>query len=115
MTRIEPPAKINPDLFLNQQPLEVLGPHPQIVLDPVIEFAKRGTTGIYDYVVLEDGTLVVGKHTPNVGHANLAQGKPVKAAGMIKFQNGQVLYIDNASGHYLPIGGKAQFCRTGCV
>ena len=109
LTRIEPPAKINPDRFLNQQPFEVLGPHPQRVPDPAHTFSKRGTTGRYDYVVLEDGSLVVGESIPGAGHANLAQGNPVKAAGVIEFQNGKVVYIDNASGHFIPIGGKAKF------
>lgn len=57
-------------------------------------------SGNYNYVVLEDGGLVVGK-TP---HTSLTSGSPVLAAGEIQLHNGSVKWIDNASGHYQPTG-----------
>lgn len=63
-------------------------------------------SGNYLYVVLENGDLVIGKRT--AGHVNLAGGKPVLAAGEFKTKGGQVVYLDNKSGHYRPYGARAQ-------
>lgn len=57
-----------------------------------------------------DGKLILGRsggNRPN-GHINLAQGANVQAAGEAKFVNGQLKWIDNASGHYKPSGSAAQ-------
>ncbi|AJC60612.1 hypothetical protein [Streptomyces sp. 769] len=63
-------------------------------------------SGNYLYVVLENGDLVIGKRT--AGHINLARGNPVLAAGEFKTKGGQVVYLDNKSGHYRPYGARAQ-------
>ena len=60
------------------------------------------------YVVLEDGTLVVGRNNMNQGHIDLAQGKPVIAAGEVGLVNGKIDFINNKSGHYQPQGAAAQ-------
>jgi hypothetical protein len=52
----------------------------------------------FNYVVLEDGSLVVGKS----GHTSLAKGQSVQAAGEVRIVNGEIREIDNASGHYQP-------------
>ncbi len=57
-------------------------------------------SGNYNYVVLEDGRLVLGK----TAHTSLTGGSPVQAAGEIQLHNGNVKWIDNASGHYQPTG-----------
>ena len=66
--------------------------------------------GKYNYIVLEDGRLVIGRKFNDVGggHIGLANGKPVIAAGEVKIVNGEVKYIDNTSGHYEPSGSAAQ-------
>jgi filamentous hemagglutinin len=65
---------------------------------------------VYNYVVTEDGNLVIGRSfgDPGGGHIDLASGNPVSAAGEVKFVNGQLKYLDNSSGHYQPFGPKAQ-------
>lgn len=60
------------------------------------------------YVVLEDGTLIVGRNNMNQGHIDLAQGKPVIAAGEVGLVNGKIDFINNKSGHYQPQGAAAQ-------
>lgn len=57
-------------------------------------------SGNFNYVVLEDGSLVVGRSA----HTSLTNNSPVQAAGEIQLYNGNVKWIDNASGHYQPTG-----------
>lgn len=57
-------------------------------------------SGNFDYVIDADGNLVVGKS----GHTSLANGADVQAAGEIQLYNGNVKWVDNASGHYQPTG-----------
>jgi hypothetical protein len=72
-----------------------------------IPTSKLGNlTGRFNYVVLEDGTLVVAKRS--YGHIDLSNGAPVQAAGEVHIVNGQVRGINNASGHYKPHGSGAQ-------
>lgn len=56
------------------------------------------------YVVRASGELVVGR-TP---HTSLSLGADVMAAGEVRFVNGAVRSIDNASGHYRPTGASAR-------
>jgi hypothetical protein len=62
------------------------------------------------YVVREDGSLVIAPKPSDFsyGHVDLARGQNVLAAGEGKVLWGQVKYIDNASGHYLPQGAIAE-------
>ncbi|MCQ3001530.1 hypothetical protein NLO98_17400 [Pseudomonas syringae] len=72
---------------------------------------NRGLTLIFpNYVVLENGQLLTGRKFNEVGggHVDLANGKPVVAAGEVKIVRGEVKYIDNSSGHYEPSGSAAQ-------
>jgi hypothetical protein len=56
------------------------------------------TSGTFDYVVTNDGKLVIG-----TGHYNLSGGaSSVQAAGQMKIFKGNVTSINNSSGHYLP-------------
>jgi hypothetical protein len=72
-----------------------------------IPTSKLGNmTGRFNYVVLEDGTLLVAKQS--YGHIDLANGARVQAAGEVQIVNGQVRAINNASGHYKPSGQSAQ-------
>lgn len=73
---------------------------------PVSPDMARGRSGNYLYVVLENGELIIGKRT--AGHINLAQGKRVLAAGEFKTKGGDVVYLDNKSGHYRPYGVHAR-------
>ena len=49
---------------------------------------------------------------PGGGHIDLAGGGPVKAAGEVRLVHGQIKYIDNSSGHYLPSGSSAEESAT---
>jgi hypothetical protein len=80
--------------------------------------------GLFIYVVTREGELIVHpvdeeKHKGktrlgalkvdlSVGHADLASFKPVRAAGEVYFANGRVIWINNASGHYMPSGVSAK-------
>lgn len=66
--------------------------------------------GTYNYVVLEDGHLVVGREFNGLGggHIDLAAGAPVISAGSVKIVGGKIKYIDNSSGHYEPSGTSAK-------
>ena len=78
--------------------------------DTIANIQKTTQSGKFNYVVTQDGKLVLGRSgqsRPN-GHINLAQGRDVLAAGEAKFVNGQLRYIDNFSGHYQPSGQAAQ-------
>ena len=63
-----------------------------------------------NYVVTEDGQLVIGRQSQDVGggHIDLAGGQPIQAAGEVKVVGGEIKYIDNSSGHYLPSGQSAR-------
>lgn len=53
------------------------------------------------YIVGMDGKIYAGFSENQVfHHSSLAAGKNVLAAGEIKIWNGQLLFINNASGHY---------------
>ncbi|WP_433254454.1 polymorphic toxin-type HINT domain-containing protein [Streptosporangium sp. CA-135522] len=73
---------------------------------PIAPDAVLSRSGNYAYVVTGDGELVIGKRT--AGHVSLAQGRDVLAAGEFKTKGGQVVYLDNKSGHYQPYGAHAQ-------
>ena len=64
------------------------------------ELQVVGNTNIaqkWDYIVKADGQILVGRK-----HSWLSQGEDVLAAGELKYNNGKLLEISNASGHYLP-------------
>ncbi|MEU2776800.1 polymorphic toxin-type HINT domain-containing protein [Streptomyces sp. NPDC007162] len=73
---------------------------------PIAPGTVLSRSGNYAYVVTGDGELVIGKRT--AGHVSLAQGRDVLAAGEFKTKGGQVVYLDNKSGHYQPYGANAQ-------
>ncbi|MFC9617956.1 polymorphic toxin-type HINT domain-containing protein [Streptomyces sp. NPDC056938] len=73
---------------------------------PITPGTVLSRSGNYAYVVTGDGELVIGKRT--AGHVSLAQGSDVLAAGEFKTKGGQVVYLDNKSGHYQPYGAHAQ-------
>ncbi len=73
---------------------------------PIAPGTVLSRSGNYAYVVTGDGELVIGKRT--AGHVSLAQGRDVLAAGEFKTKGGQVVYLDNKSGHYQPYGAHAQ-------
>jgi hypothetical protein len=84
-----------------------LAPNDEIVpavLFPASQVQKVGYSGRLTYVVQESGELVIGR-TP---HTSLSRGADVLAAGEVRFVNGTLRSIDNASGHYRPNGTAAQ-------
>jgi hypothetical protein len=93
-------------MFENQFPNEAAPPHSRVV-SPSSLLKERGAKW-FDYVIKEDGELVVGDRLPGQGHANLAEGGAVRAAGQVQVSGGQINEIDNASGHYLTEGPNAQ-------
>ncbi|MFC4036099.1 RHS repeat-associated core domain-containing protein [Streptomyces polygonati] len=62
-------------------------------------------TGNYQYVVLTDGTLMIGKGD---GHIALTGGADVLAAGEVRFKSGRMTEVNNRSGHYKPYGANAE-------
>jgi hypothetical protein len=92
-------------LFANRFPADALGRPNLVPLGKLSEI-----NGTFDYVVTENGELVVGRISrfPGGGHIDLAGGLPVQAAGEVKVVDGAIKYIDNASGHYLPSGALTQ-------
>lgn len=54
---------------------------------------------LYDFVVLRDGTLLIGKM-----HYKLSnKSKLIKSAGELKIdETGKICYLNNQSGHYKP-------------
>ncbi|MEV6964289.1 LamG-like jellyroll fold domain-containing protein [Hamadaea sp. NPDC051192] len=88
----------NPELFPNLIPKDS-GYSPGLPINLL-----KGRSGNYQYVVLKDGTLVIGKGD---GHTMLARGLPVRAAGEVKLKSGRILEINNYSGHYQPYGSNA--------
>ncbi|MEU1206487.1 hypothetical protein [Nocardia sp. NPDC005825] len=65
-----------------------------------------GRSGKYAYVVLQDGSLVLGR--PTDGHVSLAKGDVVLAAGELKMKSGRIVELNNLSGHYRPWGRNAE-------
>nr|WP_260393513.1 fibronectin type III domain-containing protein [Riemerella anatipestifer] len=56
----------------------------------------------WDYIIKTDGQILVGRK-----HSWLSQGEDVLAAGEIKYNNGKLVEISNASGHYEPTVSEA--------
>jgi len=94
-----------PKKFSNKFPSHEIGIPKTIPLDKL-----KDVNGKFNYVVKEDGKLIVGRefNTPGGGHIDLAGGDNVISAGQVKVVNGEIKYIDNASGHYEPTGDGAQ-------
>ncbi len=61
-------------------------------------------SGRLNYVVMPSGEVVIGRG----GHSLLSGGGDVLAAGEVKFVNGVVRTLNNASGHYRPSGDSAR-------
>jgi hypothetical protein len=73
-----------------------------------VNLSRRSTTnGTFDFVVTNEGKLVIGQ-----GHYNLSgEALSVKAAGQMRIVKGQVLDINNSSGHYQPTVSEASGFR----
>jgi filamentous hemagglutinin len=61
-------------------------------------------SGRLNYVVKPSGEVVIGRG----GHSLLSSGGDVLAAGEVRFANGTVKALNNASGHYQPNGESAR-------
>ncbi|HEY8749538.1 MAG TPA: hypothetical protein VIM11_16260, partial [Tepidisphaeraceae bacterium] len=101
----------SPSVFRNQFPAHE-------VSEPIQTFQPSQLAGIsrrLNYVVTTDGELMLGRQAREVGggHIDLVGGRPVLAAGEVKVVGGQIIYIDNASGHYLPSGLSARNAALG--
>lgn len=88
-------------LFKNLAPADEIIP---AVLFPASQIQKVAYSGRLTYVVMPNGELVIGR----TGHISLSRGADVLAAGEVRFVNGGVRSIDNASGHYRPSGDSAK-------
>jgi filamentous hemagglutinin len=88
-----------PTLFSNLYPDDPIG-------DPKFVPLNRlsGISGNFNYVVTEDGSLIVGRS----GHTSLTGGADVQSAGEVQLLNGDIRWIDNSSGHYQPFGPTLQ-------
>ena len=90
-------------IFRNLAPEDVVRPNGFQPIDPA---SLRNASGRYNYVVDTEGRLVLGNY--RYGHIDLANGGGVLAAGEVRVVNGEVISINNASGHYRPSGPTAQ-------
>jgi hypothetical protein len=112
-TEVEDAAKASePERFSNKFPDDEIGPPVQII-KPANYKTKTGT---FNYVVTEEGELIIGKidqASVGGGHIDLAGGRDVLAAGEVKMVRGEVHYVDNSSGHYLPTGDGARQAAEG--
>jgi hypothetical protein len=54
----------------------------------------------WNYVMLKDGSIYVIPDGVDIKHTSLSSAKAVAAAGRIMIEKGQVIYVDNGSGHY---------------
>jgi len=63
---------------------------------------NTNVTQKWDYIVKSDGEILVGRK-----HSWLSKGEDVLAAGELKYRNGKLVGISNASGHYLPTTNEA--------
>ena len=75
---------------------------------PWNEVAAQPGEKAYIYVVMEDGDLRLGSFAEGVKHIDLSGGDPVRAAGLATFSDGQLVSVDNQSGHYQPFGATAE-------
>ena len=71
---------------------------------PVKQIQNVSYSGRLNYVVTENGALIVGRGP----HTSLSGGSAVRAAGQARFVNGNLRSLNNASGHYKPSGIHAQ-------
>ncbi|OJJ20568.1 hypothetical protein BKI52_19130 [marine bacterium AO1-C] len=71
--------------------------------DGTIEFIGKKPDELYAFIIKEDGTFKLGIYKQGV-HYRLSDGaKQVRGAGTLKFdKDGNIIFIDNNSGHYLP-------------
>ncbi|MBQ7266489.1 MAG: hypothetical protein IJS61_10410 [Firmicutes bacterium] len=75
-----------------------------------IEISDKIPNGPITYVMDESGNIIIGKRSNPVNpnkrspHPMLIGGKDpkVQCAGMIRFNKGKILSIDNQSGHFRP-------------
>ncbi|MCP2362868.1 RHS repeat-associated protein [Nonomuraea thailandensis] len=58
--------------------------------------------GFFLYSVEADDTLRIMTMAGDIKHPVMTDGRPVLAAGQVRFQYGSVTYIDNKTGHYTP-------------
>jgi hypothetical protein len=90
-------------VFSNLAPGDAVRPQG---FQPINPSSLTNASGRYNYVVSTNGRLVLGNR--RYGHIDLANGGDVLAAGEVRVVNGQVVSINNASGHYQPFGPSAQ-------
>ncbi|MFC0547873.1 RHS repeat-associated core domain-containing protein [Kutzneria chonburiensis] len=90
----------DPEIFSNLYPEDTTGW--TRLADPGL-LARR--TGNWQYVVLTDGTLLIGKGD---GHIALTKGADVRAAGEVRVKSGRITEVNNLSGHYKPYGSNAE-------
>lgn len=95
-------AKGESRVFANLAPEDAVRPRGFQSINPI---SLGSASGRYNYVVDSDGRLVLGNR--RYGHIDLANGADVRAAGEVRV-NGEVVSINNASGHYQPSGSSAQ-------
>lgn len=86
-------------LFTNQK----VGDVQPAKLTPAYQIKAAKLSGVFNYVVMRFGRLRLGEaDIPGYrnGHADLASGQPVRAAGQAIFENGKLKAFTDGSGHY---------------
>ena len=73
----------------------------RLVNGQFVPVGNANAAGTMDYVIKQSGEILLGSK-----HTFLSSGADVLAAGTVKFNNGSIRAITNASGHYLPTPGE---------
>ncbi|WP_449387857.1 hypothetical protein [Chryseobacterium lineare] len=63
----------------------------------VIMNGNTQASGMFDFVITQSGETLLGRK-----HTFLSKGADVFAAGELKMRNGNIVGINNLSGHYIP-------------
>ncbi len=73
----------------------------RLVNGQFVPVGNANAAGAMDYVIMQNGEIILGTQ-----HTFLFGGVDVLAADTVKFTNGSIRAITNASGHYLPTPGE---------
>lgn len=89
----------------NQLPYEKTGTKKWAIRKGMPWPTRALENGNYPFCLLSNGEIYITRrprpHT-NANHPELVKGQPVVTAGILKWNDGEVIRVSNESGHYLP-------------
>jgi len=95
-------------LIKNKLPVSVEGKlHGEFINGKLVMVGDAKAAGEFDFIVTAEGKTLIGSK-----HSYLSGGRDVQAAGTLKFRDGNIVNVSNASGHYMPTEAQAaEFLR----